>query len=103
VLIRLDVAERVAAELAWSSRFRPVAMPADLASRLSVRADLLPAVVRGLGFRLLPAATLAEGEFGPPGPPMMAPQRRRPPAPSPEPRPAATRDGPFAALAALRR
>jgi ATP-dependent RNA helicase SUPV3L1/SUV3 len=100
VLLRLDVAERVSAELAWSSRHRPVPVPADLASRLSVRAEILPAVLRGLGFRLFPAAPLAEAEFGPPAPGMMALQRRRmPPARfQPAPRP----EGPFAALAALR-
>jgi ATP-dependent RNA helicase SUPV3L1/SUV3 len=99
VLLRLDVVEKIAAELAWSSRFRPVPVPTDLASRLSVKSDLLPAVLHGLGFRLLPAAPLPEGQFGPPSPPMMAPQRRRRPA-IPAPLPA--REGPFAALAALR-
>ncbi len=102
VLLRLDIAERIAAELAWSSRRRPVPVPADLASRLSVRAELVPAVLRGLGFRLLPAAPLAADQYGPPAPALMTPQRRRPePAPA---RPAAARqEGPFAALAALRR
>jgi ATP-dependent RNA helicase SUPV3L1/SUV3 len=107
VLLRLDVAERVAAELAWSGRFRPIPIPSDLASRLAVRADVLPAVLRGLGFRLLPAEILADGAFGPPCPPLMAPPRRRPiPSAVKEARtpPAApVRDGPFAALAALRR
>jgi ATP-dependent RNA helicase SUPV3L1/SUV3 len=106
-LLRLDIAERVAAELAWSSRFRPIPLPPDLASRLAVRTEMLPAVLRGLGFRLLPAETLAEEAFGPPCPPLMAPQRRRRPAPAPPSEasrhPAPARDGPFAALAALRR
>jgi len=106
-LLRLDIAERVAAELAWSSRFRPIPIPADLAPRLSVRGEMLPAVLRGLGFRLLPAETLADGAFGPPCPPLMAPQPRRRPVPAPHPdggRPAApVREGPFAALATLRR
>ena len=100
VLLRLDVVERIAAELAWSSRFRPVPIPSDLASRLSLKADLLPAVLRGLGFQLLPAALLADGQFGPPSPPLMAPQRRRRPEPPRGVLPA--REGPFAALAALR-
>ena len=103
VLIRLDIAESVSAELAWSSRRAPVPVPADLASRLSIRAELVPAVLRGLGFRLFPAAPLAEAQFGPPTPAMMALQRRRRPAPAPAPRPAGRQDGPFAALAALRR
>jgi ATP-dependent RNA helicase SUPV3L1/SUV3 len=106
-LLRLDIAERVAAELAWSSRFRPIPIPADLAPRLAVRGEMLPAVLRGLGFRLLPAETLADGAFGPPCPPLMAPQPRRRPVPAPHPdggRPAApVREGPFAALATLRR
>jgi ATP-dependent RNA helicase SUPV3L1/SUV3 len=104
-LIRLDIAERVAAELVWGGRFGPIPIPPDLASRLSVRADVLPAVLRGLGFRLLPAETLADGAFGPPCPPLMAPQRRRRPVASavPGPHPAPLREGPFAALAALRR
>ncbi|MCW3473400.1 helicase-related protein [Limobrevibacterium gyesilva] len=112
VLRRLDVAERVAGELAWASRVRPIAVPVGLASRLSVKAEMLPAVLRRLGFRLFPAATLAEGQFGPPAPAMMALARRRRPEPSRggDPTPARTRparheparEGPFAALAALR-
>jgi ATP-dependent RNA helicase SUPV3L1/SUV3 len=104
VLLRLDIAERIAAELAWSSRFRPVPIRPDLAQRLSVKADQLPAVLRGMGFRLLPATALAEGQFGPPGPAMMAAPRRAPhPLPPPAPVPAGRAEGPFAALAALRR
>jgi ATP-dependent RNA helicase SUPV3L1/SUV3 len=109
VLLRLDIAERIAAELAWSGRFRPIPVASDLASRLAVRGEVLPAVLRGLGFRLLPAGTLAEGEYGPPCPALMAPPRRRRPAPAPAPLPATAshqapvREGPFAALAALRR
>ena len=98
MLLRLDIVEKIAAELAWSSRFRPVPVPTDLASRLSVKSDLLPAILRGLGFQLLPAAPLADRQFGPPSPPMMAPQRRR----RTVPQVAAIREGPFAALAALR-
>jgi ATP-dependent RNA helicase SUPV3L1/SUV3 len=101
MLIRLDVAERVVAELAWASRFRPIAVPADLASRLSIRAEILPAVLRGLGLRLLPAATLDASMFGPPAPPrLMLARRHRAEPPPPQP---AARAGPFAALAVLRR
>ena len=103
MLLRLDIAERVAAELAWNSRRRPAPVPADLAPRLSVRAELVPAVLRGLGFRLLPAPPLAVGQFGPPAPPMLTPQRRRRPEHAAPPRPAPRQEGPFAALAALRR
>jgi len=107
-LLRLDIAERIAAELAWSSRFRPIPIPSDLPSRLAVRSDVLPAVLRGLGFKLLPAGTLADGEYGPPCPALMAPQRRRRPVPVVPPQttargPVPVREGPFAALAVLRR
>jgi ATP-dependent RNA helicase SUPV3L1/SUV3 len=108
VLLRLDIAERVAAELAWASRARPTAVPSDLASRLSVRAEVLPAVLRGLGFRLLPAVALQPEAFGPPTPAMLLPARRARSRDAARiaavpPLPAALRDGPFAALAALRR
>ena len=102
MLVRLDIAERIAAELAWSSRRRPVPVPGDLASRLSVRLEVLPAVLRGLGFRLLPAGTLPASVFGPPTPAMMTAARPRRPVPAAPARPAARHEGPFAALAALR-
>ena len=102
-LIRLDVAERIAAELNWAVRQRPAAVPDGLASRLSIRSEALPAVLRGLGVRLLPAATLPPDMYGPPGPAMMQasrPKRARALGPDqPPPRP----DSPFAALVALRR
>ena len=101
-LVRLDIAERVAAELAWASRFRPVPIPAGLPQALSIKPDILPAVLRGLGFRLLPSATLAEGQYGPPSPAMLAAPRRAP-RPSAPPAPLVVPDSPFAALAALRR
>ncbi len=97
VLVRLDVAEKITAPLAAAARQRPVAIPRDLASRLSVRADVLPAVLRGLGFRLFPSVPLPAGHFGPPAPPMMAPIPPRRVAP-PQ---AARADTPFAALAEL--
>jgi ATP-dependent RNA helicase SUPV3L1/SUV3 len=101
VLLRLDVAERLADQLERTGRGRPAPIPPLLASRLSVRADAVPAVLRGLGFRAVPAVALAAGEYGPPVPPMMTPIRRR--RPEPEPMAAPMRDGPFAALAQLRR
>ena len=101
VLLRLDIAEQVGAALAWEGRNRPVPVPAGLASRLSIKADLLPAVLRRLGFRLFPAAPLADGQFGPPAPPMMAPLRRK--RSEAEIAPAPPHDNRFAALAVLRR
>lgn len=102
VFVRLDIAERVAAELAWVARQRPAAVPDGLASRLSVSRDTLPAVIRGLGMRLIPAATLPSGIYGPPAPAMM--QVRRPARPPARPQRTAPRpDSPFAALISLRR
>ncbi len=105
VLLRLDVAERVAAELAYATRSRAAAVPDGLASRLAVRADAVPAALRALGVRLAPGAVLAADQYGPPSPPMMLPGRRKEHAaavraPSPVPRVA---EGPFAALVAFRR
>jgi ATP-dependent RNA helicase SUPV3L1/SUV3 len=99
VMIRLDMAERIAAELAYATRARAAPLPPDLASRLGLKADMLPAVLRALGLRLLPAPALAAGEYGPPTPPMIAGPRRKP-VPAVAPRLAARPDHPFAALAA---
>ncbi|MFC7542007.1 hypothetical protein ACFQU2_24495 [Siccirubricoccus deserti] len=41
VLLRLDVAERIAGELAYLTRRAPAPPPSDLASRLGVKADML--------------------------------------------------------------
>jgi ATP-dependent RNA helicase SUPV3L1/SUV3 len=100
-LLRLDVAERVAAELAWATRRGPTAMPPGLASRFSLKADLLPVVLRRLGFRVVPAGVLPAEAFGPPAPAMLLPLRRRRPAA--EVAPEIRAHGPFAALAALKR
>jgi ATP-dependent RNA helicase SUPV3L1/SUV3 len=101
VLVRLDVAERIAAELAYAARLRPVAVPAGLGSRLSVRPEAVPAILHGLGFRVIPAGALASDAFGPPMPALVAPLRHRPTAAPPMRRPPPA-DHPFAALAALR-
>jgi len=102
VHLRLDIAEKVAGELAWATRDGPLALPAGLASRLSVKAELLPVVLRRMGFRLMPSAGLDPEVHGPPAPPMLhAPRRRRVvPVPAAPARPV---QGPFAALAALKR
>ncbi len=101
VLLRLDIAERVAAELHFAARARSIPVPADLTQRLSVRAELLPAVLHGLGLVLQPGVALGEAEYGPPAPPSISVPRRRREQQSPAP--VVVRDGPFAALAALRR
>ena len=101
VLLRLDVAERVAAELALATRHGTVSAPANLPSRLSLRADALPAVLSALGVRLLPAEALPPDQYGPPAPAMMS--ARRPRRAAPPPAPARRPDSPFAALVGLRR
>jgi ATP-dependent RNA helicase SUPV3L1/SUV3 len=105
VLLRVDVAERIAAELAFTTRRGPAALPAGLAPRLSVRAELLPAVLRALGAQMVPAAALEPDAYGPPAPPMLAAGAGRAAsrARSPQPAAAPRLDGPFAALATLRR
>jgi ATP-dependent RNA helicase SUPV3L1/SUV3 len=102
VFVRLDIAERVAAELGYATRQRAAPLPPDVGQRLGLKADMLPAVLRGLGLRLLPAPALAAEEYGPPRPPMIAAPPRRKPAPPALPKPARP-DHPFAALAAWRR
>jgi hypothetical protein len=65
---------------------------------------MLPAVLRGLGFRLIPGGGLDAAAYGPPTPPMLVPLRRRRAVPIAEPaKPAVVPFGPFAALAALKR
>jgi ATP-dependent RNA helicase SUPV3L1/SUV3 len=104
ILLRLDIAERIAGELGYRARRGPTALPAGLASRMAVKPDLLPAVLRRIGFRILPAESLAADQLGPPTPPMLTPLRRRAPVPRrAEPVKRAVPSGPFAALAALRR
>jgi len=107
ILLRLDIAERIAGELGYRSRRGAAALPAGLASRMAIKPDLLPAVLRPIGFRVLPAGGLAPDQQGPPAPAMLMPLRRRRPVPDPRPaqpvRPSPAPSGPFAALAALRR
>jgi ATP-dependent RNA helicase SUPV3L1/SUV3 len=101
ILLRLDVVERVAAELIFAARQQRIPIPADLPSRLSVPADLLPPILRRLGLVVVPAPGLAHDQFGPPAPPMILLRHRGRPAAS-DPPPVALGIGPFAALAALR-
>ncbi|MBW4093569.1 MAG: DNA helicase [Proteobacteria bacterium] len=117
VLLRLDVAERVAAELAHLTRPGEALLPVGLASRLGVRGAWVPAVLRVLGYRVLPAEVPAPVQYGPPAPARLVPLRRpretdasRPPTAragrdgrTVPPRPLPLPSGPFAALAALLR
>jgi ATP-dependent RNA helicase SUPV3L1/SUV3 len=67
-------------------------LPEGVASRLGLKAEALGPVLEAMGFRLLPAEPLEEGQFGPPIPARIAPvrhERRAPrierPAPPPPP------------------
>jgi ATP-dependent RNA helicase SUPV3L1/SUV3 len=77
VLLRLDVAERIAGEIGHLTRRAPAMLPGDLASRLGVKGDALGPVLEAMGFRLIPAETLEEKQFGPPCPARIA--HARPP------------------------
>jgi len=81
VLLRLDIAERIAGELGYQTRRAPAPVPDGLASRLGVKADTLPMALEAMGFRLMPGSTLAENEFGPPLPArigVLRPERQAP-------------------------
>ncbi len=99
----LDAAEQVAGELGWATRTGARAVPASLASRLSIKPDLLPVALRALGFRVVPGGGLGPAECGPPAPAMLLPLRRRRVLPPPAVVPERGGHGPFAALAALKR
>jgi ATP-dependent RNA helicase SUPV3L1/SUV3 len=77
VLLRLDVAERIAGEIGHLTRRAPALLPGDLASRLGVKGDVLGQVLDAMGFRLMPAETPEDGAFGPPAPARIA--HARPP------------------------
>jgi ATP-dependent RNA helicase SUPV3L1/SUV3 len=103
VMIRLDIAEKLARELNYLIRKHPVMLPPQLASRMSIKPEHLPAVLNVLGFRIIPAATLAEGKFGPAAPPMLARRKSHVSKPVAAPPAPPLPDNPFAALAALKR
>ncbi|MBW6399423.1 DNA helicase [Roseomonas sp. HJA6] len=72
VLLRLDVAERIAGEIGHLTRRAPALLPGDLASRLGIKGENLGPVLDAMGFRLMPAETLEDGAFGPPAPARIA-------------------------------
>ncbi|WP_149540824.1 helicase-related protein [Siccirubricoccus phaeus] len=97
VLLRLDVAERIAGELAYLTRRAPAPPPPDLASRLGVKADMLGVALSALGFRLLEPVPLEEGQYGPPTPLRVAqprPQHHRGPRQGQGPRDGQRHGGP---------
>jgi len=103
VMLRLDIAERLARELNYLIRKHPVPVPAGLGSRMALKPEHLPVMLNRLGFRIIPAATLAPDVYGPPAPPMLARRKGLKSArPAPEAPPAPKPDNPFAALLGLR-
>jgi ATP-dependent RNA helicase SUPV3L1/SUV3 len=103
VMIRLDVAEKLSRELNYLIRRHPVALPAAIGSRMSLKPEHLSPALNALGFRIIPAAALPADAFGPPAPPMLA-RRKGQPARAADSLPAQPLpDNPFAALAVLKR
>ncbi|MCE2566024.1 helicase-related protein [Komagataeibacter sp. FNDCF1] len=118
VRIRLDIAEKFVLELARMTRHAPVPLPPLLASRLGVRREMLPAVMKGLDLRVHHPRPMAADSYGPPAPLMIrfqprdengrkgktprTPPRRAGKPQQPAPGRRSTRpDSPFAALATL--
>jgi ATP-dependent RNA helicase SUPV3L1/SUV3 len=89
VLLRLDVAERVAAELGYLTRRGAHPLPSEMLGRFGIRPELLGQVMAGLGFRLIEPPPMTEEDVGPPMPALVAwarpehprrpPQAQRPP------------------------
>lgn len=116
VRIRLDIAEKFVLELARMTRRAPIPLPPHLASRLGIRREMLPAVMKGLNMRVYHPRPMAANRYGPPAPVMIrflpenenggrekavrttSPRNGRQPATATRPRRA---DSPFAALATL--
>jgi len=92
LLLRLDIAERVAGDLAHLVREGPAKVPDGLSSRLGCSPAAIPAVLRALGFR----TQLSEDGA------LLVRAMRRKTASAAEPV-AAKEAGPFGALVALRR
>jgi ATP-dependent RNA helicase SUPV3L1/SUV3 len=102
VMLRLDIAEKLGRELNYLIRKHPVPLPVGLGGRMALKPEHLPAVLNRLGFRIIPAATLAPDRYGPPAPPMLARAKGPKPVSKPQPGPVLP-DNPFAALAGLKR
>ena len=90
--LRLDVAERIAGELSYLTRRAPSPLPPEILGRFAIKGDLVAPVLAGLGFRVIEAEVLNEGELGPTRPMMVAWQRPAAPERSRNPRPT-RRDG----------
>ncbi|MBS7809845.1 helicase-related protein [Roseococcus pinisoli] len=72
VLLRLDVAERVAAELGYLTRRAPAALPPEILGRFGIKGEALEPVLAALGFRLIASEPLPEDMHGPVLPTMVA-------------------------------
>jgi ATP-dependent RNA helicase SUPV3L1/SUV3 len=72
VLLRLDVAERVAAELGYLTRRAPAPLPPEILGRFGIKGEALAPVLAELGFRLIPSEPLPEGVEGPVLPTMVS-------------------------------
>ncbi|MGY6769687.1 helicase-related protein [Komagataeibacter sp. NFXK3] len=115
VRLRLDIAEKFIRELARLTRRAPVPLPPQLASRLGVRREMLPAVLKGLNMRVYHPRPMPADRYGPPAPIMIRfhaegenarHEKTRPAQDRQASRRAASRrpmrpDSPFAALATL--
>ncbi|MCE2576459.1 helicase-related protein [Komagataeibacter sp. FNDCR2] len=119
VRIRLDIAEKFILELARMTRRAPIPLPPLLASRLGVRREALPAVMKGLNMRVYHPRPMPAEHYGPPAPVMVRfqreiasdgkgkpqhPEKRKAggrPALKGGARPSRRADSPFAALATL--
>ncbi len=94
-LLRLDLAEKILAELMARNRDHPAPIPHDLCARLGIKRAELPNAIRALGLKYTEAVPVA---YGPPAPPMQS--RLREPATQPVIVPPAGH--PFAVLRELR-
>ena len=72
VLLRLDVAERVAAELGYVTRRAPAPLPPEILGRFGIKGEMLEPVLAALGFRLIASEPLPEDMLGPVLPTMVA-------------------------------
>ncbi|MBB2189803.1 DNA helicase [Gluconacetobacter azotocaptans] len=79
VRLRLDIAEKLSAELRWRARNGPVPLPDGLPSRLGARPEAVAAILKALDIPVRAARPLKDCEYGPAAPPMLAatPEARR--------------------------
>jgi ATP-dependent RNA helicase SUPV3L1/SUV3 len=82
ILLRLDVAERVAGELGYLTRRAAAPLPPEILGRFGIKGEQLGEVLGGLGFRLIAPEPLGEGVEGP-LPPVMVSWARPERAPRP--------------------